>query len=252
MTLATIGKNKEYRIFIPLSDNKVHAFMLDGQAAGNWPSPGLNEEIRQPVKVLHNNKTDYIFITGKNGHLLVCDRKGKPVLKSVKNILVSANSEFYINKTNRKGLFLTTDPTGKVLYFQQSGKISEVTFNLFSTGHRFLYLDINNDGNYEFIFTDRSKISFYNRFSKLVYSYTFRRDITVPPFILNLPDGKKLIGAVSGSANEVYLFGINGWVDIPPGIRGNSGFTIFTPENGAGSNLLIGSGKYLKNYYLTK
>jgi len=252
LTLSDMGKNKETRIFIPLSDNKIHAFSLDGKTIRNWPAPGLNEGISQPVQILHSGNKDFIFITGKNGHLLVTDRKGKPLMKSAKNLRVSVNNKFYVNKTNRKGLFLTTDPTGKVLYFQESGRTSEATFNLFSNSHRFLYEDINNDGFYEFIFYDHNKIFFYNRFYKLIYSYNFRRDLTVIPFIIDLPGGEKRIGAVSGSANEIYLFGINGLIDILPGISGNTAFTIGNLGTDRGLKLFIGAGKNLKSYSLPK
>ncbi|MCX6245803.1 MAG: DUF3352 domain-containing protein [Bacteroidetes bacterium] len=250
LTLSGTDKANEFRVYIPLADNKVHAFSVDGKTAPGWQNPGMLEEISQPVKVLRNGKTDFIFIKGKNGHLLVTERKGKPVMRSGKNISVSPNNQFYINNTNRKGLFLTTDPTGKVLYFQASGKTSEATFNLFSNNHRFFYEDINDDGTYEFIFYDRNRIYYYNRFYRLIYSYTFRHDITIPPFIISLPDGKKWIGAVSGAANEIYLFGINGVIEIQPGIRGNTGFTVGKNLDQSGLNLIIGSGKILKNYLL--
>jgi hypothetical protein len=248
--LSAFGKNKEYRILIPLSDNKVHAFAIDGKAVPNWPNPGLNEGITQPVEVLQNGKQDFIFITGKNGHLLVTDRKGKLIMRSGRNLKVSANNTFYSNRTNRKGLFLTTDPTGKVIYFQESGKTSEATFNIFSPAHRFLYLDINNDNSYEFVFYDHNKIYFYNRFYKLIYSYSFHREITILPFIIDLPGGQKRIGAVSGPANEIYLFGSAGLIEIQTGIRGNTPYTIGRLTDNSGYNLLIGSGKNLKNYFL--
>jgi hypothetical protein len=173
-------------------------------------------------------------------------------LLPVKMVTCWLPNKFYINKTNRKGLFLTTDPTGKVLYFQESGRTSEATFSIFSNGHSFLYEDINNDGSYEFIFYDRNKISFYNRFYKLIYSYVFRRDLSVTPFIIDLPGGEKRIAAVSGPANEIYLFGINGLIDILPGIRGNTAFTIGTLGTDPGLKLLIGAGKNMKCYSLPK
>ena len=149
-------------------------------------------------------------------------------------------------------MFLSTDPAGKVLYFQESGRTSEATFNLFSNSHKFLYQDINNDGSYEFIFYDHNKLYFYNRFYKLVYSYFFRRDITVTPFVIELPGGEKRIAAVSGTANEIYLFGFNGLIDILPGIRGNTAFTIGNLGTDPGLKLLIGAGKNLKSYSLPK
>jgi hypothetical protein len=171
-------------------------------------------------------------------------------MRSGRNLKVSANNTFYSNRTNRKGLFLTTDPTGKVIYFQESGKTSEATFNIFSPAHRFLYLDINNDNSYEFVFYDHNKIYFYNRFYKLIYSYSFHREITILPFIIDLPGGQKRIGAVSGPANEIYLFGSAGLIEIQTGIRGNTPYTIGRLTDNSGYNLLIGSGKNLKNYFL--
>ena len=136
------------------------------------------------------------------------------------------------------------------MYFQESGRTSEATFNIFSNSHVFLYEDLNNDGSCEFIFYDHNRIYFYNRFYKLIYSYIFRRDITVTPFVIELPGGKKRIAAVSGSANEIYLFGINGLIDILPGIRGNTSFTIGNLGTDPGLKLLIGAGKNLKSYSL--
>jgi hypothetical protein len=171
-------------------------------------------------------------------------------MSAAKNIRVSANNNIYVNKTNHKGLFLTTDPTGKVIYLQQSGRTTEATFSIFSNTHTFIYEDINNDGHYEFIFYDRNKIYFYDRFSKLIYSYSFRRDITIPPFIIELPGEEKRIGVVSGLANEIYLFNIKGIMDILPGVRGNTQFTAGTTGTSQTPELLIGSGKFIKCYSL--
>lgn len=246
------GKAKEMRIFIPLADKKVHAFGIDGKPILTWPDPIMNEGTSQAVQLLHNGNKDFIFCTGKNGHLLVFDRKGKRLMRSALNLRISINNQFYVNKTNRKGLFLTTDPTGKILYFQESGRTSEATFNIFSNNHTFLYEDLNNDGTYEFIFYDRNKLYIYNKFYKLIYSYTFRRDLTVTPFIIELPGGEKRIAAVSGPANEIYLFGISGLVNIVQGIRGNTAFTITTLGSSPDLRLLIGAGKNLKCFTLPK
>ncbi len=251
-TICEMGKNKETRIFIPLSVNKVFAFGIDGKPVRNWPNPALSDGISQPVQVVNSGNKDYIFIVGKNGHLLVTDRKGKTIMKSGKNLRISVNNLFYVNKTNRKGLFLTTDPTGKVLYFQASGRTSEATFNIFSNNHKFLYEDINNDGSCEFIFYDHNKIYFYNRFYKLTYSYLFRRDINGPPYVIKLPGGEERIAAVSASANEIYLFGIHGIIDNFQGIKGNTAFTIGNLGTDPGLKLLIGAGKNLKCYSLPK
>ena len=114
-------------------------------------------------------------------------------------------------------------------------KTSEATFNLFSPAHLFFYEDFNNDRKYGFIFYDKGKIYYYDRFYKLQYSY-----------------GKRWIGAVSSPANEIYLFGKEGLIEMEPGIRGNTAFTVGTYGNENHWNLIVGSGKSLKNYRLPK
>ena len=61
-----------------------------------------------------------------------------------------------------------------------------------------------------------------------------------------------MIAAVSGPANEIYLFGINGLVNIVPGIRGNTAFTITTLGSSPDLRLLIVAGKNLKCFTLPK
>jgi hypothetical protein len=239
-------------IFIALADNKIHALNLDGTMTHGWINPTMQEGIFQPVQFLENRKTDFVFIKGKNGHILVTDKKGKTLLKPGKDLTVSKENKFYINKTNNKGTFLTTDPSGKIIYLRDNWKNSEATFNLFSPAHLFFYEDINDDGKYEFIFYDKGKLYFYDHFYKLRYSYVFRREITVPPFLIQLPDGRKLIAAVSGPANEIYLFGKDGLVELEPGIHGNTAFSIGSFGKEEHWNLVIGSGKSLKNYRLPK
>ena len=250
MIVADPGTNKHNLIYIPLTDNTIHAMNLDGTGNHAWLNPAIPEGSSQPVQLLENGKKDFIFIKGKNGHVMVPDLKGKPMLKQIPGVVVSQANKIYLNRTNKKGSFLTTDPSGKIIYIRDNWKTVAATFNLFSPAHLFFYEDINGDGLYEYIFYDKGKIYFYDRFSKLQYSYVFSREITVAPFMIQLPGGKKLIGAVSAPANEIYLFGKAGLMELEPGIRGNTGFTVGTFGSEGHYNLVIGSGKTLKNFLL--
>jgi hypothetical protein len=102
----------------------------------------------------------------------------------------------------------------------------------------------------EFIYTDRNKIFYYDRNYKLIYSYAFRRDISHPPFLLHGRNNKVLIGFVVPETNELFLFDNQGNRELESGIRGNTPFDVGSLENSEQINLVVGAGKFLKNYRL--
>ena len=86
---------------------------------------------------------------------------------------------------------------------------------------------------------------------KLLYDYTFP-PFTESPFTVILPNGDLRIGAVSTKTGDVYLFGKKGLISLDPVIRGNTPFEIGVIDHEQGTSLIIGAGKYIKNFLLTK
>ncbi len=250
LTVADWKQNLEYTILVAFQDNRIYSFSLDGRSNITWKRPRLNEEIVDPLAIHSVGTKDYILISGNTGITMIVDRNGDPVITPRSEFMHAPASKFYVNKTNKKGPLLTTDPNGKVIFIQGNGRVSEVTLNLFSPAHHFFYEDITGNGQPEFIFTDRNKIFYYNRNYKLIYSYAFRRDISNPPFLLQGRDGKALIGFVVPETNELFLFDEHGYRELESGIRGNTPFDVGYLENGSRMNLLVGSGKFLKCYRL--
>jgi hypothetical protein len=72
------------------------------------------------------------------------------------------------------------------------------------------------------------------------------------PFMMKPPSGEILIGTVSPKSGDIYLFGNKGLITIDPAIRGNTPFDLRIIEPDQGTNLLIGAGKFVKNYLLPK
>lgn len=252
LVICNFKDSKESVILIPLSDKKIHAYSLTGRPLKKWYYPSPGEEIRKSPQHLKVQNKDFIIITGKSGKILITDSRGKSLIRTGKSLLVSANNVFYLNRTNKKGIFLSTDIEGKVNYIRENGKLSEATFNFFTPSHTFIYTDIDNDGSSEFIFFDLNKIYYYNRFYKLIYSYSLTREIRMPPFLIERPDGEKLIGLFSESTKEVYLFGKKGLWETDPVIRGTTPFDVGALTRERGLELVIGSGRYLKSYRLSK
>ncbi|MDP4280570.1 MAG: DUF3352 domain-containing protein [Bacteroidota bacterium] len=252
LSVIQIPRSHEYQVLVPLNDKRVYSFSLSSRRINSWSYLAMREDIVQPVDYVRYGRKDFFFIKSKEGHLMITDRQGKTSVKTNNNLVISSRAGFYLNRTNKKGAFLTSDPTGKIIYIGESGRTSEATFNIFTGTHRFFYEDLSGDGSYEYIFYDRNKIYFYNRFYQLIYSYVFQRELTVEPYLIDLPDGKKYVGAVSAFSNEVFLFNDKGKIELPNGIHGNCAFDLGSWKKSDYQYLITGSGKILKCYRLSK
>ncbi|MCK9202962.1 MAG: hypothetical protein M0P58_00820 [Bacteroidales bacterium] len=250
ITVVDHGKGREFSILVAFQDHRAYHFTLDGISITNWDRPNLKEEIDQPIDYLRIRGHDYFFITGEQGHVLIADETGANQITSGLKFLHAKGSGFYLNRTNKKGLFLTTNPDGKVLIIQENGIFTEVGLNLYSKEYRFFYEDISGSGQPELIFTDKNRIDYYQRTFELLYSYSFRREITMPPFLIRVPGEKVMIGVVTPETNELFLFDQNGKRELKSGIRGNTAFDIGYLQNPTLKSLVVGSGKYLRNYRL--
>ena len=238
----------EHEVIIAFRNNRIYNFNLNGQLADGWQSPEVKEEVTTPIR--HISKS-YLFITSKDGTVLITDQDGVEGIVPEEGFSNSPNSAFYVNRTNSNAPFLTTDPDGHVVYLNRNGKISRVSFNEFSPNHHFLYEDIMGDGEPEFIFFDNNTLYYYDQSLKMIYFYTFRHEVSAPHLIKTLT-GKIFIGIVSPATSEVFLFDQHGYVEIESGVTGTTPFAIGTLEREYKLNLVIGSGKNLKNFRLTQ
>ena len=105
--------------------------------------------------------------------------------------------------------------------------------------------------NITFYITFRAYRIVKKRFQKLLYNYTFPSQ-TLPPFMMRSPSGEILIGTTAPKSGDIYLLGEKGFITIDPVIRGNTPFDLQIIDPDQGTSLLIGAGKHLKNWLLSK
>ncbi len=255
------GSPGEFQVVIAFRNNRIYSFDLNGLLSERWKSPEVEEEVVMPVKVLRgdgrslrrsaplndNGAALALVVTMKSGRMLIMDGIGVKKLTPKKGFANSPNSEFYLNRTNSKAPWLTTDLNGNVAYLGESGHVSEVSFNTFSADHHFLYEDILGDGTPEFIFFDNNTLYYYDRFFKLIYFYSFRHDVS-PPSLVKTVDGTTYIGFTSRTTNEVFLFEKQGYVEIESGVKGTTPFDIGPLEHTKNLCLVIGAGRVVKGF----
>jgi len=242
--------NRDYRLLMALADNRIYNFDKHVKQIEGWNKFPAKSGVDQQIEYLVDNGKDYLFITDDKGNVLCVNRKGEERLKLKRQFKKARNSKFYINRTNNKGVFLTTDEKGNLVYITADGKINKTSFGDFDKDHFFLYKDLSGNNVNEFIFLDKEKLIVLDRFKKLIYSYEFKYDITIRPIFFKGKGNRNFLAVVSAKEKKVYIFDKNGLAFTDLGIKGTSEFITGSLNNDERINLIIGSNNKLMNYLL--
>lgn len=242
--------DKDYRFLITLADNKIYNFDKQVKQIEGWNKFPAKSGVEQAIEYLVNDGKDYLFITDEKGNVLCVNRKGEERLKLKRQFKKAENSKFYINRTNSKGVFISTDEKGNLVYITEDGKISKTSFGEFSEDHFFLYKDLSGNNINDFIFLDKKKLIVFDKFKKVSFSYTFKHDIEIQPIFFKGKGNRNFLAVVSAREEKVYIFHKNGLAFTDLGIKGTSEFITGSLNNDDKVNLIIGSGNKLMNYLL--
>ncbi len=242
------NKRKDYRILLAQADKRIYNYTIKGEKVKGWHAFKMPEIVIRPVQRLIANNKDYILVTDLNKNIKIVNRRGQERIKLKNKFKIADNSIFYVNKTNSKGILLTTDESGKLVYINANGKLNYTSFGKFSKSHFFLYEDFNGDGAKDFIYVDGNKLQVFNRFKKILFSYSFNHPITVKPAFFNIGYKNKVLGIVVTQEKTIYLFDKNGNIIISNGLVGEIPFTVVNSKSNREINLITGSGNILFNY----
>ncbi len=239
---------RDYRIILAQADKKIYDYTIKGNPVRGWGYPRMPDITVQPVCRLLSSRKDYIIITDIHNNIKIVNRRGRQRIYLKSSFQKAKNSTYYLNRTNNKGIILTTDEKGQLVYISRSGKISYTNFGHFSPEHYFLYNDFNRDFSKDFIFIDHKKLTVFNRFKKVLFTYTFSSDIDVQPEFFLLGGRQKVLGVVASHENTIYLFDSQGNILIGRGLTGATPFTVGSLNRSGNINLITAAGNTLYNY----
>lgn len=242
--------NKDYRLLIAQSDKRIYNYSIKGKEIKGWKPPHTQDIVVEPITRLVANKKDYIIISDIENGIKIVNRKGNNRINLSGSFKKAKNSGYYVNHTNRKGIILTTDEKGRLVYISSSGKLNYTDFGNFSEGHFFLYEDFNGDSSKDFIFIDGNYLTVFDRFKNELFSYHFGSEITIKPSFFNLGSRQRVLGVVADKERTIYLFDNKGNIIISKGLVGETPFTVGNLEGDNKINLVSAAGNMLYNYRL--
>ena len=218
--------NHDYRILLCGTDRLVYNYTLQGTETEGWNRHRAEEKVTLPVRHLVADNKDYLIVSDVRGGVRILDRQGRIRIPLSADIQKSPQNDIYTNATNtRKGLFLTSDKEGKLLYITGDGSQNRTDFGTYSEKHFFLYEDFNGDQDPDFIYLDGKELHVFDRFKKEIFSYHFDVEITDKPRF----DGK-------------------GKMIVNSGLVGESPFAVGSLHGDRETNLIKGVGNALYNY----
>lgn len=251
LALLDYNNNKDYRILLCGTDRLVYNYNLQGTEVEGWNHHRAEDQVKQPIQHIVAGDKDYLIVNDISGGVRILDRQGRIRIPLSSDMQKSPKADIYANATNRsKGLFLTSDKTGKLLYVANDGALTRTDFGDYSDKHFFLYEDFDGDKDPDFIFLDGQDLHVFDRFKKELFAYHFDVDILSKPVFFNITRNKRLFGIVSEKTREIYLIDRRGKMIVNSGLVGETPFAVGSLHNDAEINLVTGVGNALFNYVI--
>ncbi|MBR4390861.1 MAG: hypothetical protein IKT08_01995 [Bacteroidales bacterium] len=245
------NNNRDYRILLCGTDRLVYNYNIQGVEVEGWNHHRSEDLVTQSVQHIVANDKDYLIVSDVSGGVRILDRQGRIRIPLSSDMQKSPKADIYANATNRsKGLFLTSDKEGKLLYVADDGALSRTDFGTYSDKHFFLYEDFNGDKDPDFIYLDGKELHVFDRFKKELFAYQFDIDITTQPVFFNITRNKRLLGIVSEKSREIYLIDRKGKMIVNSGLVGETPFAVGSLNNDQEINLITGVGNALFNYVI--
>jgi len=244
--------NRNYKLLLPGSDLKIHAYDLTGKPVKGWNMPETREIVKCPVHYCQIDKKDYIIAIDDAGKVYVVDRKGDEKM-NLDNRMPAHLKDFYLTCGNSpsNSYIIANDSLGTVFKLSLSGELSTVQyFKGTKNGVCFAPGPKDSSGKQEAFFLNGNEISAYNT-DKTERFHAKAKDRLYDTLLLFVcPDRSIKIGAIDPKNEHIYLWDNSG--NLCPGfpVHGSGYFDITDMKNDGSLCLITGVGNKIYVYNL--
>ena len=251
LSVVDYNGNHDYRLLLFSTDRLLYNYDIQGKEVEGWNRHRAEDKVTLPVRHLVADNKDYLIVSDANGGVRILDRQGRIRIPLTADMQKSTQNDIYTNATNtKKGLFLTSDKEGKLLYITADGSLNRTDFGTYSEKHFFLYEDFNGDQDPDFIYLDGQELHVFDRFKKELFAHHFDVEITTKPVFFRISRNNRMLGVVSEKAREITLIDRKGNMIVNSGLVGETPFAVGSLHNDQQINLVTGVGNALFNYVI--
>lgn len=251
VALIDYDNSRDYRFFIPCSDQKVYAYAKEGNLLTGWDPQKAENQITCEVQHFRVGNKDYLVYADQY-RVYILNRKGEERVKLNEQFTKSENNPFYLEYSpgTKNARLVATDKNGSIYYCYFDGKIEKKSFAQLSDAHFFSATDLNADGNNEYLFSDLNVLKVYDASGKLSLEKKFDSDISFQPNVYKFSSRDIEIGFCLEKENKIFLIDLEGNLHRGFPLKGNTEFSIGFSNPGEKSfNLYVGDNRnFLLNY----
>ena len=195
-------KNRDFKIYVACNNKRIYAYLPSGKPLPGWNHPGTSDIIDRPLRRFSFSNREVLVIADRTGKLEIVNRYGERSVTPQSEIKLGMNS--VISKTT-VGNMLFTDVSGNIIELHPDGTVSVKTVPELPQEHGFVYSDVDEDGEEDFIFTDDREITVYDKDLMLIYRKTLEHAISGHVQIVTLKQGQAAMLVRSGEADKSWL-----------------------------------------------
>ncbi len=222
----TFSNNLIPAFYVNSADRRTYAFNLAGKPLAGWIPPLLPDISMVSPMVFNAGEMTYVLVSTIESTLKIFDESGFERIRLREPLNKAEGAGIHLNRTNSRGLFLTSGIQGEQVYIGSSGISRTSGPERFSQNHYFLYDDFDADQSPDFMYADGSRVVVYDRFNRLILEGLLPREIDQKPIIAaatGIPGVWCFDMARSGIAAVASMqHGLLTYPDLPKG--GNYGF----------------------------
>ncbi len=240
--------NRDYRIFLALSDRQVYLFDKTGNRVPGWNIPKTEGDVTQPVQFFRTSGRDYIVFSDQYSNYLL-DRRGEQRVEQQKDFVRHPGNLFYLEYPNSDNAALVTTSREGMLakIYLPSGRTSLIQSVEVPQDHFFC---VSTGNNPKYVFISESRMDIVEPGLKKKVTIDFPKPMLSHVDFYQFSADDLKLGVVSKDGTAIYLYNSNGSLYKGFPLKGTSRFSIgFLKSSAYRFNLVTGGdNNYLYNY----
>ncbi len=238
---------KNYRIIIPQADGIIHNYQIDGQETYGWNMPSMPQLVNSPIQYFRLGTKDFLLLTDTAGNVVFSNRRGDARIEAKLAFTNNPKTSFYKLQSN----LVTTDLMGRIIIIDKEGAVEKFLVRDFTRDHYFTLIDIDYDGQKDYLFYDLNTLYAYNQKRELLWSKSIEEyALSNFQFIENIIGDSCGVVAYN-SVNQHYVFlNANGDFKEKDEYVASKNFRVYKATNAQSMRLITAKGRVISNYLL--
>jgi len=236
--------NRKYRMLIAFDDNKVYNLDINCRPVADWIKLSKPAGVSRNIQFFRIAGKDIIAVTDNNGIPTFVNRKGDPVLTSLKALTISVNSSLFCMDNQ----LITSDKGGNVVTIDKTGKTKSESIGSYSLSHYFLSGQLGPGNKQVYVIIDKNILSIFGNDKKLLFKETLDCEITEKPVLIKTASGSNILAVYLRKSSKINFYTSSGKWDKAKNISGTTLPVIFPLQGRSKIKIAAGLGNKIAVY----